>query len=87
MFVLFIGTMVHLFKGWIGFLGYLVGVLAGIIGIPLIVIYPWFSAWVDSSPVLTADLVLWATHYCTLIAACVLRLTSALIDISTDQNE
>ena len=59
--VLFIGAVIQLLKGWVGWLAYIIWPLGTILGSPLLVIYPWFSAWVDKESVHTADLWIWGT--------------------------
>ncbi|MBA7681294.1 hypothetical protein ES703_89632 [subsurface metagenome] len=58
--IILVGTVIDLFKQWIGFLAYIVGVLVSPIFIPTLLFLPWFEAWVSKEPVSSTLVWIWA---------------------------
>jgi len=57
--LVFVGTVIELFTGWVGVLGYVVGVIVSPVLSPAIIALPWFDAWVVDGPVNQNILYLW----------------------------
>ena len=57
--IIFVGAVVELLKGSVGFLAYILWVIVAPIMSPAILALPWFDAWVSDRPVNDIVFVLW----------------------------
>ena len=61
--LVFLGTVVDLLKQYIGFLGYILWVIAAPVLSPVALGLPWFVAWVDGTSVNERIVWLWASFW------------------------